>query len=59
MLTGLTVDGGLVLMPSQVAAADWRAERWDRLSALIAQPGRMCGAELMVGVEPAPAEGVP
>jgi len=46
-------------MPSQVAAADWRAERWDWLSANIAQLGRMCGAELMVGVEPAPAEGVP
>ncbi|WP_345668049.1 PucR family transcriptional regulator [Streptomyces similanensis] len=59
VLTDLTADGGLVLVPSQVAATKWRAEHWERLSAGIVQLGRMCGADLTVGAEPAPAEGVP
>lgn len=57
-LSVLSGDGGLVLIPYETPAADFgRADR-DRLSRLVEQLGRMCGAELVAAAAAAAPEGV-
>ncbi|MFJ9576878.1 PucR family transcriptional regulator [Streptomyces sp. NPDC101191] len=57
-LSVLSADGGLVLMPHEAPAADFGAADRDRLARLVAQLGRLCGAELLVAAAVAAPEGV-
>ncbi|MFB7467340.1 PucR family transcriptional regulator [Streptomyces sp. NPDC056224] len=57
-LSVLSGDGGLVLIPYETPAADFgRADR-DRLSRLVEELGRICGAELLVAAAAAAPDGV-
>ncbi|MET9650764.1 PucR family transcriptional regulator [Streptomyces sp. JL2001] len=57
-LSALSGDGGLVLIPHQRPAAEWGAVDRERLSRLIDELGRMCGAELIAGAAAAAPEDV-
>ncbi|MFI8825575.1 PucR family transcriptional regulator [Streptomyces sp. NPDC053431] len=57
-LSVLSGDGGLVLFPYGTPAADFGAADRDRLSWLVTQFGRMCGADLLVAAAAATPEGV-
>ncbi|MFG2874574.1 PucR family transcriptional regulator [Streptomyces sp. NPDC048337] len=57
-LSVLSGDGGLVLIPRETAAADFAAADRERLTRLVEQLGRMCGAELLVAAAAAAPDGV-
>lgn len=57
-LFALNGDGGMVLLPYESAAADFDPADRDRLSRLVGQLRRMCGADLLVAATAAAPEGV-
>ncbi|MGW4648654.1 PucR family transcriptional regulator [Kitasatospora sp. NPDC004289] len=58
LLSGLSGNSGLVLIPSDAPPAGLGEADRDRLSRLVEQLGRRCGAELLVAAATAPPEGV-
>ncbi|MEU4728859.1 helix-turn-helix domain-containing protein [Streptomyces sp. NPDC023588] len=57
-LSVLSGDGGLVLVPYESPAADFAAADRERLTRLVEQLARMCGAELLVAAAAAAPGGV-
>ncbi|MEV5972727.1 helix-turn-helix domain-containing protein [Streptomyces sp. NPDC051921] len=57
-LSVLSGGGGLVLIPHEAPAADFGPADRDRLSRLVVELGRMCGAEVLAAAAAAPPEGV-
>ncbi|MEW2136560.1 helix-turn-helix domain-containing protein [Streptomyces sp. NPDC005409] len=57
-LSVLSGDGGLVLVPYESPAADFAAADRERLTRLVEQLARMCGAELLVAAAAAAPAGV-
>ncbi|MER7958099.1 MULTISPECIES: helix-turn-helix domain-containing protein [unclassified Streptomyces] len=57
-LSVLSGGGGLVLVPHEAPAADFGPADRDRLSRLVVELGRMCGAEVLAAASAAPPEGV-
>ncbi|MFF8279110.1 PucR family transcriptional regulator [Streptomyces lateritius] len=57
-LSVLSGGGGLVLIPHKAPAADFGPGDRDRLSQLVVELGRMCGAEVLAAATAAPPEGV-
>ncbi|MFB6618061.1 PucR family transcriptional regulator [Streptomyces sp. NPDC085524] len=57
-LSVLSGDGGLVLIPYGKPAAEFAATDRERLTRLVEQLGRMCGAELTVAAAAAAPDGV-
>ncbi|WP_354644565.1 PucR family transcriptional regulator [Kitasatospora camelliae] len=57
-LSALSGDGGLVLLPSAAAAADFGGPDRERLARLVEHLGRMCGADLLVAAAAAAPDGV-
>ncbi|MEU6759131.1 helix-turn-helix domain-containing protein [Streptomyces sp. NPDC046685] len=57
-LSVLSGDGGLVLVPYESPAADFAAADRERLTGLVEQLARMCGAELLVAAAAAAPGGV-
>ncbi|MFB7265068.1 PucR family transcriptional regulator [Streptomyces nojiriensis] len=57
-LSVLSGEGGLVLIPYETPAADFGRVDRDRVSRLVQQLGRMCGAELVAAAAAAAPEGV-
>ena len=57
-LSVLSGDGGLVLIPYETPVADFGEADRDRLSWLVSQYARMCGADLLVAAAVATPEGV-
>jgi hypothetical protein len=59
-LCALSEDGGIALLPYDTPAAELDTADWSRLSRLVEQLGRICGAELVVAVAAAaPGEVAP
>ncbi|MFD9407149.1 PucR family transcriptional regulator [Streptomyces sp. NPDC059989] len=58
LLSVLSGDGGLVLIPRETAAADFGTADRQRLTRLVEQLSRMCGAELLVAAAAAAPDGV-
>lgn len=59
MLSSLSVDGGLVLIPGDAPPGALSAEDRRRLSAMVEQAERICGADLVVGAVAADPGAVP
>ncbi|MFJ3519331.1 PucR family transcriptional regulator [Streptomyces sp. NPDC090131] len=57
-LSVLSGDGGLVLIPWETPAADFAAADRERLTRLVEQLGRICGAELLVAAAAAAPDAV-
>ncbi|GGT42910.1 transcriptional regulator [Streptomyces purpureus] len=57
-LSVLSGGGGLILIPHKAPAADFGPADRDRLSQLVVELGRMCGAEVLAAAAAAPPEGV-
>ncbi|MFE5483045.1 PucR family transcriptional regulator [Streptomyces sp. NPDC056527] len=57
-LSVLSDGGGLVLIPHEAPASAFGPADRDRLSRLVTELGRMCGAEVLAAAAAAPPEGV-
>lgn len=58
MLAALSVDGGIVLVPSDSKAADVGADEWNALAPSLSGAGAAVGAEITAGVAAADPDGV-
>ncbi|MEU8418383.1 helix-turn-helix domain-containing protein [Amycolatopsis japonica] len=59
VLTSLTPDGGLALLPHETAADELSTRDWARLERVLADVARTAGAEVIAGTAAAGPSGVP
>ncbi|WP_394361828.1 PucR family transcriptional regulator [Amycolatopsis sp. SB7-3] len=59
VLTSLTPDGGLALLPHETAADELSTRDWARLERVLADVARTAGAEVIAGTAAAEPSGVP
>ncbi|RSN34806.1 transcriptional regulator [Amycolatopsis sp. WAC 04169] len=59
VLTSLTPDGGLALLPHETAADELSTRDWVRLERVLADVARTAGAEVIAGTAAAEPSGVP
>ncbi|MFI7115973.1 PucR family transcriptional regulator [Amycolatopsis sp. NPDC049868] len=59
VLTSLTPDGGLALLPHETAAEELSTQDWERLERVLADVARTAGAEVIAGTAAAEPSGVP